>query len=200
MRHWKRFALISLLLSVAHLGAACHTDGSDSDGGHTGDGGNNGSLTIMPPGGTLTVTDLAALPSLTLSAIYTAVDGSSQSVPASWTLDRYDIGQVGGSSGVLTAVGNAFGTVKVTATAMGLTATADVLVKLQLVVNDANVSPGAQSTLDGASTTDPMVGGLQYPYDKTIFPRALLAPELMWKGGVDSDLYSLHFVAPSCRP
>ena len=203
MLHSTRFGFAVVLsvvvagvLSVA--GGGCHPQrADDADGGANVDGGDGSSLVITPAGGALTVTDLTALPSLTLTATYTAAGGSAQTVPASWSLDRYDIAQVGGSSGVVTAAGAAFGTVKVTASAMGLTATADVVVDLKLVINDANASPTGKTQLDGATVTDSVVAGLQYPYDKTVFPRALLAPELMWKGGSDADLYSLHFVAKS---
>src|SRR6185295_16559489 len=51
------------------------------------------------------------------------------------------------------------------------------------------------TTLDGAAATDPSVAGLAYPYDKTVFPRALLAPELMWNGGGASDAYRVHYTA-----
>ncbi len=36
-----------------------------------------------------------------------------------------------------------------------------------------------------------------YPYDATVFPRGLLAPELMWNNGVASDAYYVHLVGPS---
>ena len=153
-------------------------------------------LTISPQNATLVVTDLTVLPSAPLTATYTDAGGASQSVPASWTLDRFDIAQIGAASGVLGAAGNAFGPVKVSASAMGLTATTVVTVTLKLAITNGLTDAG-RNALDGATTADPAVLGLQYPYDKTVFPRALLAPEIMWAGGADADLYSLHFVASS---
>jgi len=43
---------------------------------------------------------------------------------------------------------------------------------------------------------DPAVTVLDYPYDKTVFPTGLVAPEMMgtWVAG---DEYEVHLVAPT---
>ena len=33
---------------------------------------------------------------------------------------------------------------------------------------------------------------LVYPYDKTVFPLSVLAPELQWNGAGSGDVYKLH--------
>ena len=47
----------------------------------------------------------------------------------------------------------------------------------------------ARSTPDAAVTWS-------YPYDATVFPRGLNAPELQWEGGTDADLVYVHVTSP----
>lgn len=158
------------------------------------------SLIVDPPTSTLTVTDLVGpAPTTALTAKATYADGTVGTVAASWMLDRYDIASVATSTaaGTVTASRSAYGKAKVTATVGTMTATADVTVALKASINIASAPAADIALLDGATAVDPSVAALVYPYDKTVFPVGLLAPELMWNGGATADLYRVHFAAPN---
>ena len=154
-------------------------------------------LTITPANSTLAVTDLTNLPSETLSTTLTYTDGTTVSVQASWTVDRYDIASIGAGSGVVQPTGNVFGKVTVTAVAQGIQASTTVTVTVQATINQSNLSPGDVAKLAGAVEADPAVTVLAYPYDKTVFPTGLVPPQMMWNLGSAGDEYEIHLVAPS---
>lgn len=202
-----------LALPISLLLVACgSTHGSFVDGG-AGDattdgkgdsglvlGGDSGSVTgleIVPGTSTLTVTNPASPGSEALKAMATYPDGSKHPVSASWTLDRFDIASIGAGSGVVTPSGAVFGNLNVTAKAGGHSATAKVNVVLKLVVHDPSIPPASEGLLTGATTPDPAVTSLAYPYDATVFPLGLMPPEIQWNGGAAGDDYLLHYTGPS---
>jgi hypothetical protein len=163
-----------------------------------GDAGAAQSLVISPTGQTLTVTSLTApFPTQAFTASATLAGGSVVPTQAAWSIDRLDIANIDPNGGTLTASGGTFGVVTVTASALGLSASTTITVVLKATIDTAGLTPPQESALAGASTPDPAVTALAYPYDKTVFPRGLLAPELMWNGGVASDAYYVHLVGPS---
>jgi hypothetical protein len=153
--------------------------------GFCGTGGGPGVLTIDPPTAQITVVDGVAMP-----VALKAVEGTQQ-VNATWQVDLSAVANVDGT-GSVAATGNVGGTVVVTAKADGQTATAKVDVLLKRTVNLTNVSPADQGLLSQATNPDGQVVWA-YPYDKTVFPKGLLAPELMWNGGGAADEYRIHF-------
>ncbi len=159
------------------------------------EGGTAQSLAVTPSTTSLLVTDLSMLPATAFTATAKFPDGSTTPVDASWSIDRLDIATVGAGNGVVTAAGTAFGTATVTASAFGLTAQAKVTVSLKTSVLATTVSPADQTSLAGAAASDPSVTALAYPYDQTVFPLGLLAPELMWSGGSPGDVYLVHVTA-----
>lgn len=174
-------------------------DGGDVDGGQTdgtgfdlGDKGAPTALAVDPASTALTVTDPKAPPSVALKAIATFSDGTHAELPASWSLDHYDVASVGAASGVVTATGNSGGKVTVTATVGTLTATAVVTVAINLTVHHDLLDPTDETALGAATTADKAVTDLLYPYDKTVFPKGLLGPDVMWNGGTSSDAYLLR--------
>jgi hypothetical protein len=108
-----------------------------------------------------------------------------------------DIASIDPNGGTLTPSGGTFGKVKVTAAAAGLTATTTIEVALSASIEGAGLGTGGEGQLQGATTPDPSVKALAYPYDATVFPRGLLPPELMWNGGSAGDAYLIHLTAPS---
>ncbi len=93
--------------------------------------------------------------------------------------------------GKLAPSGTTAGHGTVTATFMGLGASAGVDVILHVTQNPAQLDPtqqGAFSTPDASAS-----GTLLYPYDQTVFARGLLAPELQWVGGAAGAAYLVHF-------
>jgi len=154
------------------------------------------SLAVVPANSTLDVTDVTNLPNAKLTAQIAYTDGTTTTVSASWTLDRFDIASVGAGTGVVEPTGTVFGAVTVTASAMGLTGSTKLTVTLHATVNLSSVPAGDGMLLAGATTADPAVTSLDYPYDKTVFPRGLIAPEMMWDTGAAGDEYLVHYVAP----
>ncbi|HTQ41429.1 MAG TPA: hypothetical protein VMI75_01650 [Polyangiaceae bacterium] len=214
------FVALVLALASAALAPACGS--SNQNGGFTpdasssgGDGsaGDDGSsdgpsfggdsshgavvaLSVTPKTSTITVTNPASPPTTTLTAVATYADGTNANVPASWTVDRFDIAGVGAASGKVTPTGTTFGIVTATASAAGKTATGAVTVDLKTAINPGNVPPAGQTSLNGATASDPGVTTFAYPYDGTVFPEGLLPPEQQWNGGAAGDQYSLHYTGP----
>ena len=160
-----------------------------------GDHGAPKSLAIVPANSSLQVTDVSNLPSAQLTAQLLYTDGTTGSVPASWTVDRFDIASVGAGTGVVEPTGTAFGKVTVTAQAQGLTGTTTITVTFKATVN-MGIPPADASQLASTTTADPAVTALAYPYDGTVFPGGLAAPQMMWNLSSAGDEYLIHFINP----
>jgi hypothetical protein len=73
---------------------------------------------------------------------------------------------------------------------------------LHFVDGAGPVDPAARDALVHASvglaeqpaSQDPAIAWA-YPYDGTVFPRGLDAPDLMWAGGVVTDWYYVHIAS-----
>lgn len=221
-------AALAFLVGAASA-AACGSDAGDSTftpdgdggGGDTGSppilGGGDSSvdpdaqaLVITPADQVVTFTSGAAAPTVQYVA-KTAVTGVQ--VPASFTIDRGEIGSVGLGTGLFTASGKVGGKAKVTAAWNGKTATTPVTVNIKVtqngeVVGDAGggaggnggvggegpgaaVPAGTITVLKGAATADAGLAWL-YPYDKTVWPRGILAPLLQWSVGAQGDYDAVY--------
>jgi len=153
--------------------------------GFCGAGGNaNGPLMVMPPTATIDVVDGVATP-----VDFTATAGGVE-VNAVWQVDLSSVAGVD-AQGLVTATGVAGGKVTVTAKLNNQTATALVTVNLKKTDNPNGFPQDAIDLLRNASTPDPSIVWA-YPYDKTVFPKGLLPPELMWNGGGGGDFYRVH--------
>jgi hypothetical protein len=115
-----------------------------------------------------------------------------QPVDASWSVDFGTIADVD-SNGVVTPSGTKGGEVVVTAKTSDGQGSGKVSVHVKQVQNPGGISPGDQGILKGAVDPD-AVTQWTYPYDKTVFPRGLLAPEMMWNNGGPDDSYYIHLV------
>jgi hypothetical protein len=174
-------------------GTGASTGGDDTIGiGGGGDHGMIDSLTVDPPSATITV-EAGMAGKQQFNAIAHYKDGFTQQVQAAWSATGLSVGSIDGA-GQFSATGAQGGTLKVTATSNGLKATADLTVKLHQLQNPGNVDPGSQGTLKGASTPDGSVVWA-YPYDKTVFPRGIGAPPLMWMNGQAQDAYYVHMTS-----
>lgn len=192
-----------LLIAVASAGLvplACGSEESssssgfkdDPSGGSGGEGGNlfedDGgtidSLKIEPPGATIDVIDGVAQP-----VDFAALRGSNE-VAVTWTIDYSSIALVD-TEGVVTATGAQGGAITLTANDGSGSATVNITVNVKKTINAVGVSQTDIDTLKGAVDPD---ASLQwaYPYDKTVFPKGLEAPLLMWNGGNGGDLYYVH--------
>lgn len=168
------------------------------------------SLAIDPPTLELTIDD--AKPKLVpFKAIGTLPDGSKKEVTAAWAFDRFEIALMG-PTGQLSVNGQVGGTGTVTASFDNRSAAANVKINVVVKGNGGGGVPGG-GNVPGGPLTDaekkplddapPGPGGLTsaagtlvYPYDKTVFARGLIAPELMWNGGANGDAYLIHLSEP----
>jgi len=106
---------------------------------------------------------------------------------ATWEVDDVVIGTVS-TSGLFQSPGVVAGTVLVTAKYGNLTATTNVSVKVQISENPGAVSTSDQALLKAGGTADSTYRFL-YPYDKTVFPRGISAPELQLAGTAADATY-----------
>jgi len=148
----------------------------------------------------------------TLPTIAYVAKASGTPVAVAWSIDRGELGKIDVSTGVFTPTGNLGGKATITATYGAKKATTTVTVRLKMTQNgetaagDAGVGSGGaggvggegpggpidattKATFDEPPTADAKVKWL-YPYDKTVWPRGLLAPLLQW----DAATYSFDAV------
>jgi hypothetical protein len=214
------FGLVALMFSLG-VAAACGTAGSGSVFNSSGKGdsgifagdsgplpvlvvGNDGgdgasshpnaqSIAFTPAAQTITVNGVTpGTASYTLVATFP--DGSTENVSAdSLEFDRPDLASVApGLTVVLTAPGQYAGTGTLHAVYGTATTTATLTVIVQEV--DTNgVPPGSISALNGATTADPLLTSLLYPYDGTVWPLGLTSPLVMWNApNPTGDTYRLQ--------
>jgi hypothetical protein len=141
---------------------------------------------------------MVTAPSLT----FTAQTGTGAMVGASWSIDRGDLGTIDRASGLFQASGNVAGLGNVRATFGSLSATTSVTVRIAATRSggpswDGDAGPGGYGGVGGegpGGPTDPTAFagdaaapasakefGFIYPYDRTVWPRGLLAPLLQWQ-------------------
>jgi len=211
--------------AIAGLGAGCGSSGGAAADGGTGDattvdatlardsGGETSqslgtgqaaviSIAIKPANPTIVVKD-GTIP--TATAFQVEGTTSKGLVPVSgvtWTIDRPDIATLDGA-GKLTATGRVGGVAKVTATSNGLTATTTATVILSMTLDPDRVAATLGPKFAAATKADPLLA-LDYPYDKTVFPRGLPAPVPQWCLGVApacagnaTDVYDIKITTPT---
>ncbi len=211
----RRLALFgSLAFSLAISGYACSsggggTGGHGAGGSHSGTGGTGAStqtgmgggfsshgdvvsLVVTPPMATIDVQNGVAAPAQ-FTATATFTDGTTGPVDAAWSFDRIDLA-LPDQVGHVSANGTLGGHGTLTASVNGKSGTAAVDVILHVVTNTANLSTTDQGLFNSPDANPS--GTLLYPYDKTVFARGLLAPELQWSGGASGAAYLVHLSEP----
>lgn len=212
------FWLVSILCASAGAFAACGGAGGDDMNGGTvdvdggpvdgsDDGGGFGvdtglekkvaKIDVTPATSTIDVVNGdTSKANVTLKAIATMTDGSTQEISSCvWNVDRIDVGAM--MSSTFVASGGAGGLATVSCAALGMTATAKITVNLNDDLDDGSgLDDATKAGMLGALTADPTVTKLLYPYDATVFPKGLVAPELMWSGGAASDVYAAKLTTP----
>lgn len=159
--------------------------GSGGDGGLIGNGGGTSTLEISPPNGEIVVNNGVG------NTLDFDLLSNGVSVPAKWSVDKSSVATVD-ADGVVTAVGDKGGEVKVTAQYGNESKVAQVIVKVIGETNPGGIPDTEIGILKGASTPDPSAVWL-YPYDKTVFPKGIFPPELMWNGGGAGDSYYIRY-------
>ncbi|MFO0611031.1 MAG: hypothetical protein U0414_00485 [Polyangiaceae bacterium] len=195
-------SLLSAAGLAAVLGVGCD-DGTISTSGSSssGAGGDSGSTTGSTAAGTFSsgtssqltlsidpadpILDVAGAPkSVALTAKFS--DGT---IPANvtWTVDDVVVGLVD-ATGTFTSKGFVAGDAKVTATAGSASGSTTVHVHVHIVENPGNLSASDIALLQAGGSADAAFKWL-YPYDKTVFPRGLRAPELQLAGAAAEATY-----------
>lgn len=174
--------------SGAANGAGGGTSSGNGMGGDifaTGGGGPGQMLKVEPPVATIDVVDGVSGP-----VDFEALLGDAP-VGANWTVDISGIAGVDGQ-GLVKATGTQGGEIKVKATYNGLIGEATVIVNLKKTMNPNGIGPTEQGILENGSEADAAIQWT-YPYDKTVFPKGLLPPELMWNNGGADDTYLISY-------
>lgn len=199
-----------LLITVALLAAACSDSGSTPNGGGTAQGGSGlgagGSTAAFNQGGdTETASFVIAPVGPTLDVVYgvpgqtvqfTATKDGAPVVPA-WYLNTPEAGTID-AAGLFTANGVAGGDIVVTASFGPDIASTTLRINLTIVENAAGLTPEQQAILtQPGGTADPAMNS-PYPYDGTVFPRAIPAPQVHVNGGAGATAFMVKIDKPGC--
>lgn len=177
----------------------------DMDGGSA--DGSLGAVDIAPKDAVIDVVNGVAAP-----VQYTAT-ANGASVSVVWSIDRGELGTITAQGGKLSARGDVAGKARVIASFGGKSIGTNVTVRIKNTQNgiaalgDAGadsgggaggrggvggnpegpaVSAATEAVLRGTPIADPGLAWI-YPYDKTVWPRGLLAPQLQWTRGAQGD-------------
>ncbi len=117
------------------------------------------------------------------------LNGQEVSGATTWIYDRPDIGVMGGATFTPTALVAGEGTLK--ATYAGHEATTKITVSIKKTIDPIGVTQ-AQIDAFANPTLGPDGMSMVYPFDGTVFPLGVLAPDVQWNGGAAGNVYRLH--------
>lgn len=203
---WALVLAISTAIAAA-CGGGDEGGGTANNGGGTGDGGGAGGTAGTGSGagtGGIILTDGGDASGLSLSIepqnpvlsatgspvsqqLKAKLSNGSEAPNAAWEIDDVVIGTVT-TGGVFQSAGVVSGTAVVTAKYGNLSASTNVIVKVHITDNSANVSASDQALLQAGGGADSAFRFL-YPYDKTVFPRGIGAPVLQLAGAAADASY-----------
>ena len=150
---------------------------------------------ITPPSATIDIVDGdVSAASVTFALNLVIDDGSRRPTDGFCAIDRNDLGVL--TDKTFKAGGNAGGVVTVSCQALDFKSSATITIALHDTVDRSGLDDATKKTLVAATGADPTLSALLYPYDKTVFPRGLASPELMWDGPSPSDVYALRIEEP----
>lgn len=232
---WLAASLALVIVIVAcgsTAGDSTFDEGGDRDGAASSSGASSGGFLpteggVDPDGSTFVIKIEPADPVVVWTSgqpaptvQFKATLSNGQAVPATFSIDRGELGSVVPSSGLFTASGKVGGKASVTASWNGRTAATSVTVKINVIENGATdpgdagtdggggggaggnggvggEGPGGAvpvatvTTLKATPVADPGLT-LLYPYDGTVWPRGILAPLLQWKPGTQGDYDAVY--------
>lgn len=178
-------------------------DGSSPDDEDGGDSDALGTLAVTPATATVNVTIVNGVATVNAPVNFTA-SYNGAAVKATWLLDHGELGTIDGS-GVFTASGKSVGESMITARFGAREGTAKIKVVITASQNGTpsqapstglgglggvggetlgpKVSDAIEAQLKGPGKApgSPSELGFLYPYDKTVWPRGILPPVLMWQ-------------------
>ena len=112
----------------------------------------------------------------------------------SLSFNRPDLAQVAGFGPVTCTADGTYGGVGTLQAIVGTqSASATLTINVHIQEVGSGVTPQMIQALDGATTQDPKLSTLLYPYDATVFPLGLASPLAMWNAPNASDAYKMHY-------
>lgn len=218
-RRWGMTLALLCAVSTAPLGAsfACSagnstTQGTSGTGGSSGTtdpsgtGGEGGGLFTTSTGISSPLKVTPELPTLKLelplvgaapTVQFTCLDiTTNMPYPgATWVLDAPKLGAID-AAGIFTPNGSAAGDVQVTCKAGSWQASTILKITAHAVENSGNLTPDQITVLQGSAGQTDASWQMLYPYDLTVFPRGILAPEVhLTPGASPGDVYYMHIVS-----
>jgi hypothetical protein len=155
--------------------------------GGQGQGGQKPQVLVIAPAPIQLKVDDQNLPKQAVKAL---VNGADVTAQTTWTFTRPEIGDID-AAGTFTPTGKVGGIGKLLANWKNLSAETTVEVFVTHVNNEAGLSSAQMASFDAPVGPDPSMS-VVYPLDQTVFPLAVLAPELQWNGTQNGDVYRLQ--------
>ena len=114
---------------------------------------------------------------------------------ATWVLDAPKLGTID-AAGLFTPNGSAGGDVQVTCKFGSWEASTILKVTIHALENSGGLTPDQITVLQGPAGQADASWQMLYPYDLTVFPRGILAPEVhLMAGASPGDFYYMHIVS-----
>jgi hypothetical protein len=202
-------AAASCTASDGTSGGSCDSD-CGGDGGGTMSGGGGAGGDIFNPAGSGSGGMQAALviepanPSLDVdygvsgqTVQFKAFDAQKQEVKPAWSLNTPEAGTIS-QDGLFTSNGLAGGEIIVAANLNMSTATTTLTIHMKIQENPGGISPGDTGILTGPGAPPDGTWKTVYPYDKTIFPRGIIVPEVHIVESSGAQAYYLKVSMPGC--
>ncbi len=150
-------------------------------------------VTISPQLPTMKV----ELPLTGQSLQFNCLDSNTQmpAPNAAWSLDSIALGTIS-QSGLFTPNGKGTGKVKVTCASGGYTASTTITILIHALDDGAGFTQTQKDTLTGPPGLPDAQWKFLYPYNNTVFPRGILAPEIHLAPGLTpSTSYYVHILS-----
>ena len=176
-------------------GGAAGAGGGAGEGGSLFDGGITPTVEIHPKNPIFKV----EVPLTGQTLPFSCVDVATQEpvAGATFTLSSLELGAIDATSGVFTPNGQRTGEVTVGCSAEGNEAETKLDVLIHATDNQGGLTPEQQDILRGPPGAPDPSWQFLYPYDETVFPRGILAPEIhLTSGSFQSNAYYVHIVLP----
>jgi len=148
-------------------------------------GGNTqGVIIIDPQNVVLDVVD-TTIPTQAFTA---TLNGQDVTANVTWIYERPDVGDM--NADIFEPTGLVGGAATLTAQWNNASGNTTVSVNIEKTLNTGGLTQGEIDAFNNPSGADPSMV-LLYPYDETVFPLGVLAPEIQWNGAGGGDLYKL---------
>ncbi|MBI4703586.1 MAG: PD40 domain-containing protein [Deltaproteobacteria bacterium] len=127
---------------------------------------------------------------------FTATDAGNNEVHPAWSLNTPVAGTID-KNGLFTANGQAGGQIIVAAKLSEQSATANLTIELHILENLAGLPPASQGILQAPGGSPDPSWVIVYPYNGTVFPRGIPAPQIH-TNGISGNAVYLSVGMPGC--